>query len=128
MSSLTPPHTARVGSYYRDEITLSFRAEVLENPSLLQVHCEDRDRAVLVRDGVEKAVGRCNVCHGGKGDDLRGRKNCENQYYVPRIQRPFRMNCVMHIPWRTPSPGSEGVLRPLNGADRFKTGKSAAYS
>jgi hypothetical protein len=55
------------------------------SPEFMEVHCEDRDRAGLVHDGVERAGGRCNVCHGGKRADRQGRKNRDNQYYVPRF-------------------------------------------
>ncbi len=41
---------ARSGFSYQDEIAVGFLIEMLENPSLLKVHCETHDDVVLVRE------------------------------------------------------------------------------
>lgn len=41
--------TARCGFNYQDEIAVGFLIEMLENPSLLKVHCETHDDVLLVR-------------------------------------------------------------------------------
>jgi hypothetical protein len=42
---------ARAGFNYQDEIAVGFLIDLLENPSLLKVHCETHDDLVLVHDG-----------------------------------------------------------------------------
>lgn len=43
--------TARKGYNYQDEIAVGFLIDMLEDPTLLRVHCETHDDAVLVRAG-----------------------------------------------------------------------------
>jgi hypothetical protein len=41
--------TARVGFNYQDEIAVSFFIEMLEDPTVLKVHCETHDDSVVIR-------------------------------------------------------------------------------
>jgi hypothetical protein len=49
---------ARSGLNYQDEIAVGFLIEMLETPTLLKVHCETHDDAVLVRQD-EPSATRC---------------------------------------------------------------------
>ncbi len=56
--------TARSGFRYQEEIAVGFFVEMLEDSSLLKVHCDTHDDVLLVRaiDGSDMRLGR--VCSG----------------------------------------------------------------